>query len=73
LVEPEVIRTFDSLEALGEFIDAGADGDPTDEVLFRDERGTPLTPEQMLELARQIERETGHKLIFRRGEQPRAA
>jgi hypothetical protein len=44
-----------------------------DEVPVRDEAGRPLTPEQMLELARQVERETGGRLIFGRGEQPRAA
>jgi hypothetical protein len=30
--------------------------------------GEPMTPEDVLELARQIERETGRRLIFRRGE-----
>jgi hypothetical protein len=69
----EVIRTFDSLKELGQFIDAGARRPPNDEVPFRDEHGEPLTGEQMLELARQIEGETGRKLIYRRGEQPRAA
>ncbi len=69
----DVIRTFDSLKELGEFVDAGARKEPIDEVPFRDERGEPLTAQQMLELARQIERETGRKLVFRRGERPRAA
>lgn len=69
----EVIRSFDSLNELGEFIDAGASDEPRDEVPFRDETGGALTGEQVLELVRRIERETGHRLIFRRGEQPRAA
>lgn len=69
----EVIRTFDSLVELGEFIDAGAGRDSYNEVPFRDENGEPLTAEQMLELARQIERETGRKLIFPRGERRSAA
>jgi hypothetical protein len=69
----EVIRSFESLKELGEFIDAGAGREPHDEVPFRDENGRPLTGEQVLALAREIERETGRRLIFRRGEQPRAA
>jgi hypothetical protein len=69
----EVIRSFESLNELGTFIEAGARDEPHDEVPFRDEAGRPLTAEQMLELARQVERETGHRLIFSRGEQPRAA
>ena len=69
----EVIRSFESLKELGAFIDSGARDEPHDEVPFRDEAGMPLTPEQMLELARQVERETGGRLIFGRGEQPRAA
>jgi len=69
----EVIRTFDSRQELGEFIDVGAQSQPHDEVPFRDEHGEPLTGAQMVELARQIERETGRRLIFPRGEQPRAA
>ena len=69
----EVIRSFESLTELGAFIDSGTCGEPRDEVPFRDETGRPMTPEQMLELARQVERETGHRLIFGRGEQPRAA
>jgi hypothetical protein len=40
-------------------------GESNDEVPFRDENGDPVTPEQMVELAREIERETGRKLIFR--------
>lgn len=69
----DVIRSFDSLDELGEFINAGASDEPRDEESFRDENGSPLTGEQVLELARAIERETGRRLIFRRGEQPRAA
>jgi len=69
----ELIRTFDSLEALGEFIAAGADGPPRDEVPFRDENGEPMTHEQVLDLVRDIERETGRKLIFRSGERRRTA
>ena len=56
------------LEELGEFIKAGNDGGPRDEEPFRDAHGKPMTAEQVLELAREIERETGRKLIFRRGE-----
>jgi hypothetical protein len=41
-------------------------------VPFRDANGEPLTPEQVLGLAREIERETGQKLTFRRGERRRA-
>jgi len=66
----EVIRTFDSLDELGEFIDAGAGRDPQDEEPSRSEHGEPLTGEQMLELAREVERESGRRSIFRRGEQP---
>ena len=66
----EVIRSFESLNELGTFIDAGARDEPNDEVPFRDEAGRPLTAEQMLELARQVERDTGDRLIFGRGEQP---
>lgn len=69
----DVIRRFDSWEELGQFVSAGADGGPHDEVPFRDMNGEPLTPEQVLELAREIEDETGQKLIFRRGERRRAA
>jgi hypothetical protein len=69
----EVIRRFDSWGELGQFIGAGADRDPYDEVPFRDMNGNPLTPEQVLELVREIERETGQKLIFRPGERHKAA
>lgn len=69
----KVIRSFDSWEELGDFIRAGVDGPPKDEVLFRDMDGNPMTGEQVLELVREIERETGRKLIFRRGERRPAA
>ena len=69
----KVIRTFDSWEELGDFIRRGAVREPYDEVPFRDMDGDPMTPEQVLELARKIERETGRKVIFRRGERRRAA
>jgi len=69
----EVIRSFDSVEELGEFIDAGANRAPYDEEPFRDQNGEPLTAEQVLDLAREIERETGHKLIFRSGERRQTA
>jgi hypothetical protein len=72
-MERKVIRTFESWEALGEFIRRGADHEPHDEVPLRDENGDPMTGDQFLELARQVERETGRKLIFQRGERPRAA
>ena len=62
-----MIRTFDSREELGRFITAGADRDPYDEVPFRDLNGKPLTPEQVLQLAREIEGETGKRVVFRRG------
>ena len=63
-----MIRTFGTWEELGKFIRAGARGGPRDEVPFRDLNGEPMTPEQMLDLARQIERETGNQVIHRRGE-----
>jgi hypothetical protein len=69
----KVIRTFDSWGELSEFIQRGAVREPYDEEPFRDLDGNPMTPEQVLELVREIERETGRKLIFRRGERPRAA
>lgn len=69
----KVIRTFNSWEELGELIRAGADGPPRDEVPFRDLDGNPMTPEQVLELVREIEQETGRKLIFQRGERRPAA
>jgi hypothetical protein len=69
----EVIRAFDSAQELDGFIRSGVVGEPYDEEPFRDANGEPLTGEQVLELARQIERETGRKLIFRRGEQRGAA
>jgi hypothetical protein len=68
-----VIRSFDSWEALGEFIRRGGNREPYDEVPFRDINGEPMTAEEVLELARQIERETGHKSIFRRGERRETA
>jgi hypothetical protein len=67
-VAREVIRTFESWEDLAQFIKVGTALDPYDEVRFRDANGDPMTGEQVLELARQIERETGRPLIFRRGE-----
>jgi len=69
----EVIGDFESLEALGESINVVAERDPCDEVPFRDIDGKPLAPGEMLELVREIECETGRKLIFRRGERRRAA
>jgi hypothetical protein len=42
--------------------------DPYDEVPFRHMNGEPMPPEQVLSLVREIERETGQQLIFRRGE-----
>ena len=69
----KVIRSFDSWEELGDFIRIGVDGPPNDEVPFRDMDGNPMTGEQVLELVREIERETGRKLIFRRGERRPAA
>jgi hypothetical protein len=72
-VPRNVIRSFDSWEEMGEFIRRGADGEPSDEVPFRDVNGEPMTAEQVLELAREIERETGRKLIFQRGERRTAA
>ena len=69
----KVIRSFDSWEELGDFIRAGVGGPPKDEVPFRDMDGNPMTAEQVLELVREIERETGRKLIFRRGERRPAA
>lgn len=69
----KVIPSFDSWEELGDFIRAGVDGPPKDEVPFRDMDGNPMTGEQVLELVREIERETGRKLIFRRGERRPAA
>lgn len=69
----EVIRTFDSWDALGDFIRRGADGEPHDEVPFRDLDGRPMTPEQVLDLVREIQLETGRRLIFRRGERRKAA
>jgi hypothetical protein len=69
----EVIRSFDSMEELGQFIRSGADGAPHDEVPFRDANGNPLTAEQVLELVRGVERQTGRKLIFHRGERRTAA
>ena len=64
----KVIRSFGSWEELGDFIRRGADREPYDEVTLRDLDGNPMTGEQVLELVREIERETGRKLIFRRGE-----
>jgi hypothetical protein len=72
-VQRKVVRTFDSMEALGDAIAAGVDGLPRDEEPFRDMDGNPMTPQQVLDLAREIERETGRKLIFRRGERRPAA
>ena len=69
----KVIRSFDSWDEMGEFIRRGADRAPHDEVPFRDLDGNPMTAEQVLDLVREIERETGQKLIFRRGERRRAA
>jgi hypothetical protein len=69
----KVIRTFDSMEELGDFIRAGVAGPPRDEVPFRDIDGKPMTSDQVIELAREIERETGRKLIYRRGERRPAA
>ena len=63
----EVIRTFESEQELDDFIRSGIVGTPSEEEPFRDENGQRLTPELVLELAREIERETGRKLIFRRG------
>lgn len=54
----EVIRTFDPWKDLGELIRRSADRELYDEVPFRDINGEPMNAEQVLELARQIERET---------------
>jgi hypothetical protein len=72
-VARKVIREFDSMEELGDFIRAGVDGPPKDEEPFRDMDGNPMTPQQVIELAREIERETGEQLIFRPGERRPAA
>ncbi len=61
------------MQELGDFIRAGVDGPPRDEEPLRDMEGNPMSAEQVLELAREIECETGRKLIFRRGERRPAA
>jgi hypothetical protein len=58
-----------TLEELGARIDAAADRGSFDEP-YLDENFNPITPEQLLEHIRELERETGEQMIFRRGERP---
>ena len=73
VVMPREVRHLDlTLEELGARIDAAADRAAYDEP-YLDENFNPITPEQLLEHIRELERETGEQMIFQRGERPRRA
>jgi hypothetical protein len=72
-VMPREVRHLDmTLEEVGARIADAADRESHDEP-YLDENFNPITPEQLLEHIRGLERESGEQLIFRRGERPRRA
>jgi hypothetical protein len=67
---PREVRNLDiTIQELGARIDAAADREANDEP-YLDADFNPITPEQVLEHIRELERRTGERMIFRRGERP---
>jgi len=64
----EEIHLDATLEELDAWTNAHC-ADPDDEP-YLDANLNPITPEQLLEQIRELERKTGEKMIFQRGEPP---